>query len=147
MKSWLVGAECFAVLVLAIGCRGGDAKLGTTPVSGTVRFKGEPVADAVVNFLPKSSGVRGAVGRTDASGRFELTTLARNDGAMPGSYDVVISKQEGAPADSKPTGLPDTGPPQAKDLLPIKYKSASTSGLTAEVKSRGANKFDFDLQE
>jgi hypothetical protein len=147
MKSWLLGVEVLAVFVLTLGCRGGNAELGTVRVSGTVRFKGQPVADAIVNFLSPTPGLRGAVGKTDASGRFELTTLTPGDGAMPGSYGVVISKQEGLPTDSKPTGLPDTKPPQGKDLLPSKYKTTSTSGLTADVKARGTNRFDFDLQE
>jgi len=35
---------------------------------------------------------RAAGGITDASGKFQLTTLNANDGAMPGKYKVAVSK-------------------------------------------------------
>jgi len=147
-----------------LGCEGGGGGPATAKVSGTVTSQGKPVAEAIVTFVPKSPGARAAVGTTDASGRFTLTTLKLGDGAMVGSYGVTVTKV------SRPTGLPAEGgeiPPEAqaaakkaqedakksggtdeggKDLLPTKFRSPDTSGLTAEVKS-GRNDFPFDLKE
>ncbi|TWU17191.1 hypothetical protein Pla52o_53660 [Novipirellula galeiformis] len=146
------------VLLLAgiaslVGC-GTDAGLdGTIPAAGTVTWQGQPVEGAVVAFIP-TDGSRPASGRTDASGQFELTTLKANDGAMPGSYTVTISKSEvdGTEMSSEEArayfekhGQPPTV--SKKELLPVKYKRPDQSGLTAEVSVSGENQFPFDLTE
>lgn len=164
MRKWLAGWLAVSVFVaFSVGC-GGGAKDGpkTVPVTGTVTFKGQPVAGATVALSPKTAGLRAAVGITDAAGRFQLTTLTPGDGAMPGSYGVQIAKIEGADAAAAPAVEdpiaasqraakegklePLAGPEAVKDLLPVKYKSPNTSGLTAEVK-QGANDLRFDLTE
>lgn len=151
-------------LLLAGGCR---AKHGphTVPVTGTVTFKGQPVDAAFVAFSPKTPGIRSAVARTDARGRFQLMTIFPADGAMPGSYAVTISKTD---ADNAPLPAEDLSfeatmersmkapprnlaapptPAPFKTLLPAKYADSATSNLAAEVKSQGVNQFTFDLAE
>ena len=54
---------------------------------------GQPIADAIVSFLP-DDGQNPANGSTDASGRYELTSFTRGDGAMEGSFRVTIVKYE-----------------------------------------------------
>ena len=67
---------CLAVCLLVglLGC-GPTGKLAS--VSGTVRYKGQPLPNAYVAFLPEQSGERIATGTTDSGGRYRLTTFGR----------------------------------------------------------------------
>ncbi len=104
-------------------------------------------------FAPENPEARSASGRTDASGRFQLTTLQSGDGALCGAYKVAISKiqvENPMTADEarewfeKNGGPPEPG--NVKNELPEDYKDAESSGLTAEVTDGGANDFAFDLK-
>lgn len=140
------------VLLLAAGCgrteRAGD-RPATAPTTGTVTYQGQPLADAMVTFHPQSAGAsggqnRGAVGKTDASGNFALTTFEPQDGAIPGKYRVTVTKTEGgAPAENPDPFAPAA--PAPKSLVPQAFTKPDSSGLTAEVKQGGENKFSFDL--
>jgi len=172
VRKKLVGLVAMGVLLgLTIGCGGGPKdRPQTAAATGTVKFKGQAVAGATVTFSPKGTGLRAAVGTTDSSGRFKLTTLTAGDGAMPGSYTVAIVKTEGtAAAPAVPSSdaakspeamaaawkeakanwekQPKGGTASKGDVLPVKYKTAASSGLTADVKAQGTNDFTFDLTE
>ena len=154
---------CLAALAFLVGCADKGADVGTTAVTGTVTLDGQPVEGASVSFSPKSADGRGAAGLTDASGRFSLTTVASGDGAMPGSYQVAVSKTttSGGPdvsgLESDPSKMTpedfaamaerveNADPVVTTDELPVKYKTAADSGLTAEVKKGEKNKFTFEL--
>jgi len=119
-----------------------------------VTYNGEPVEGATVTFMATSEGGRGAMGTTDASGKYSLLTFVAGDGAIPGSYKVKIAKKAGGGGFEATEGAggmlvpPAGGPPtvKPKDELPAKYADDSTSGLTAEVKV-GNNTFDFELTD
>lgn len=144
---------CLVFTVCIVGCAGPSVdpnRPKTYPVSGVVTHNGQPVEDATVMFIASGTGGRGAVGKTDASGKFSLTTFEAGNGALPGSYRVAVSKTvlEGAPAEEGPgdgTNEPFSG--TAKDLLPAKYKDANKSGLTADVAEKDDNTFTFELKE
>ncbi len=159
-KTMLVGLTMLAVL----GCEA-KRSLDTVPVSGTVRLDGAPVDGAKVVFAPASGGGTAASGVTDASGHYALTTLDPNDGALPGTYHVMISKTERvgedpASAAVKPgmseeeatkaameAHLASGGEePEFKDLLPAKYKDPASSGFKVEVVKGGETEFNFDLK-
>jgi hypothetical protein len=130
------------------------------PVSGTVTRSGSPVEGVAVSFVPDGSGLS-AVGVTDASGKYMLTTRAKDDGAAPGKYKVTFAKYESKqttgstevhadydisneyPAGYNPDAQVDT---PSKNLLPAKYSSPESSGFTADV-VEGENTFDFDLKD
>lgn len=147
---WLSG---FA-LITAAGC-GRSApsdRPKTIPVQGTVKYKGEPVEGATITLVPQDPKGRGAVGKTDKSGKFQLTTFQAGDGALAGSYFVKISKttsksqlteQQEQEYMAKGKPLP---PMIQKDELPKKYKDEKTSGLKAEVKE-GDKPLEFDLTD
>lgn len=148
---------CVAVVVAAsvflAGCGGGGGSSSgtgpkTVPVTGTVTKGGQPVEGATVKFTTVD-GKKGASGRTDAKGNYTLSTAKPGDGALPGQYQVTITKIE-APAseptsgnEGKPT-RPNKSAPAEKNALPEKYAKAASSGLTATVKESG-NKFDFTV--
>lgn len=153
---------CLAALGLLVGCSGGGgADVGAVSVSGTVTLDGQPVEGATVAFSPAGQGARSASGKTDGSGKFTLTSVEAGDGAVPGSYAVVITKITGGAAMQDPRGqggelTPEQQKaimeaaqgktPEEKNELPEKYAKADTSGLTAEVSGDGGNEFTFDLK-
>ena len=158
----LMGVLIVGVTVLGIlGCGTGPS-LDTVPVSGTVKLDGTPVSGAKVVFAPASAGGMAASGVTDSNGVYKLTTRDPDDGAMAGSYLVMISKTEGGPdpaSEAVKPGMTDEEATKAameardaaggaevtvKDVLPVKYKSPADSGLKADV-SESQTQFDFDL--
>ena len=82
------------VIVLLVGLAGCGGK-GITPVRGVVTLEGEPLAGATVLFMPEDEEEgRPATGFTSADGSFQLMTFKVNDGALPGTYRVLIQKTE-----------------------------------------------------
>lgn len=145
-----------ALVSLGMVALGGCGKSGdpnrpkTVKAGGVVLYNGQPVEGATVTLMPMDSGPRGAVGTTNAQGRFSLTSFDPNDGAVPGKYYVGISKVvlESAPAgQSGPGGEQDPEAKVAKDLLPLKYKVPQQSGLTAEITASGPNDLKFELTD
>jgi hypothetical protein len=130
-------------------------------VTGTITRNGKPLEGAAVSFMPDVGG-QSATGITDASGKYQLTTRKKDDGALPGQYKVTIAKYQGKPAatidpgnvtadydisDEYPAGYnpdaQDNSP--SKNLLPSKYSNPETSGFEAKV-VEGENTHDFDLK-
>jgi hypothetical protein len=139
------------VASLSLGC-GSSGKPGPAmgDVSGTVRYRGKPVANASVVFLPKTPDTRAAAVTTDADGDYRLSTYGVNDGAVVGSFQVSIVAR--APYDGPvPEGMSSAYAKEVfqnsgQPVIPERYFSPNTSGLTAEVKP-GANVFDFPLPD
>jgi hypothetical protein len=117
------------------------------PVTGIVTYRGIPVAKAQISFIPTSGDPQIATGMTDEQGKFSLTTMDLNDGAIVGSHKVQIMAH-GPDRPLKPgeigSGLPGEmvrGDP----AIPTKYFDAQTSGLTFDVKKPGPNEAKFEL--
>lgn len=162
------GSLAFLALgaLVCSGC-GGETGPPTYSVTGNVTMGGSPVDGAVVTFLPDQGGTA-AVGTTDASGNYTLTTRAAGDGAEAGQYKVTVTKYESPPEeetgpqvetgdvtaedfdeyaaveDYDEDGLEGGGADVSKNLLPSKFSKATTSGLTAEV-TEGDNVHNFAL--
>jgi hypothetical protein len=133
------------VLALTVlGC-GGNGRLPTAPVSGTVTFESAPVPTGSLLFVPEGGGPS-AQGNIDAEGRYTLGTYTTNDGAILGRFKVMIT------AFTQPTG--GTGLPEDAikgDAAPISlisevYGDLENSGLTATV-VKGKNVVNFDLEK
>jgi hypothetical protein len=124
----------------------------TISATGTITMDGTPVSGATVVFLPRDREGKPASGLTDGKGNFALQTYfnskASPDGALPGDYDVLVSKIDVDRQRINPTGAVWTGgvPEWAiEHLLPKKYLRPE-SGLTATVKEGANNRFLFDLK-
>lgn len=128
--------------IIHIGCSGDDR--GLAPVSGTIFFKGKPLADAGINFIPEDTTARVAAGSTDKDGKYKLTSFQINDGAKIGKYAITIRAEEGGDSKLKPADALDFV--RGKIITPLKYSRSETSGLTAEV-ARKNNVIDFQLPE
>jgi len=114
------------------------------PVSGTVLLDGVPLTGALVTLRPQGQGVA-AVGMTDVSGNYRVTTYDANDGAAAGPFLVSVALYQ---APEPPPGYnPETSPPlpPAKLISPAKFADFEKSGLQVTVSETGKNVFDFDL--
>lgn len=158
-SGWAVVSTAAMLAAVCSGCNSNS--LGTVEAGGTVTYRGEPLAGATVTLIPQA-GQRAAAGISDASGQFRVTTLLAGDGAMPGSYKVTVTKtQESAvPKTTQEMSLDEMrkieqqmigkAPPpgvEPVNLLPIKYKSDTTTPLSCEVSASGNNNFQFDLTD
>ena len=149
------------VIVILCGCDPADTGPPTFPVTGTVTIKGSPVEGVAVSFVSDGSG-ESAVGVTDSSGKYKLTTRVKDDGAVVGKYKVTLAKYDGQKqgvsnpsemhadydiSNEYPPGYDESKAqaPISKNLLPMKYSDPNTSGFTAEVAEKD-NAFDFDIK-
>ncbi|PQO35831.1 hypothetical protein C5Y96_09285 [Blastopirellula marina] len=142
---------CVGWLLLS-GCTSEEAgkPLGAV-VTGTVTYNGSPVEGAMITFRPASEGIQGAFARTDAAGKFELSTSnAGTSGVSPGNYLVTVTKtevpQSTAASEDDPNYNPNAKPAEPKSLLPKKYASAKTSGLEFTV-TDGSNEIPLELKD
>jgi hypothetical protein len=128
-----LAAAAFAALVA--GCDSGN-KL--RPVSGTVTYKGAPLAHGSVTFLfvdpPGPAG-----GALISNGRFEI---AAPRGLEPGKYRVQISSPEGV-GTRTPEQIAAGASAPAKERIPPNYNTASQ--LTIEVTQSGSNDFSWSI--
>ncbi|MDB5390762.1 MAG: hypothetical protein JWM11_6408 [Planctomycetaceae bacterium] len=146
-----VGLTLFSLLFLS-GC-GGSSGPALYSVTGNVTYKDKPVPDANVMFSPAKGPP--AIGRTDDSGYFSLSTNGKT-GANPGPGSWTITAFEPFEA-PKEIGFEESGKLAAEGKLPIvvgkstipeKYGVSITSGLKMEVSTTASkNKFDIALTD
>jgi hypothetical protein len=127
-------AACLVILLTVVGC----GRPTMAKVSGTVKWQGKPVPDAMVQFVHKNRP--GATGRTDAEGRFSLTTLKPGDGAFLGPVQVTVEPFLPGNDPDKPTP-----PPPPRPDIPDRYRTVDKTPLTAEVVAGKKNVIDFKL--
>lgn len=123
------------------GCSDGT-QMDTAPVQGTVIYNGKPLPYGTVSFQP-DAGLP-AIGTIQSDGSFTLTTYSNGDGATTGSHKVAVIATE-ADAGTTPPVDPNAEMPAPKFVIPAKYTSYSTSGLTAEVVEGERNVFTFTI--
>jgi len=146
-----------AATAVILGC-GDDSGLPTRyKVSGTVKYKGQPVPKGTVVFEPVNPPPpqgRVAQGSIE-NGSYTLTTSTPNDGALPGEYKVIImsSDLDVAALAKGQGGLLHQGDSKhvealkaAKNPLPAKYAQSEKTPEKAKVEAR-SNSFDFDLKD
>ncbi|MDR0520551.1 MAG: DUF4198 domain-containing protein [Planctomycetaceae bacterium] len=173
MKTFTIITLFFVTITLS-GCGSSSTNIaGLVPAAGTVTLNGQPLADAGITFVPTELSRRAAGAKTDAAGKFTVSTLNPSDGIAPGEYRVVISKQDEKPAATlrqtkteikTPSGkvLPDPHKNRRlfKDGKPIpagsvaetvrtetlgKYAQADTSGLTVTIPPKGDKQLTLTL--
>ncbi len=128
----------FLGLCALAGCSSGGPTL--TPVSGTITLGGEPLANAIVRFIPEGETKgHGGNGKSGADGKYEIIANRENNrkGLIPGEYRVAVSL---LPAGAKPI---ETG---EKELVPEPYSNPRESPLRAIVET-SAKPFDFAINK
>ena len=132
---------CGTVLLVFVGCSGsgGEDRQATAKVHGKVTFNGEPLPTGRIHFVPTGGGPT-ASGEIGEDGTYRLSTYGNGDGAVVGSHKVMISAER----DMSNVLPEDPEASQEPSLIPVKYNSEQSSGLTADV-TEGGNEIDFDL--
>jgi hypothetical protein len=123
------------LLVIGSGCGGGPQN---EAVSGSVTWKGQPLDQGTIEFVPAGQGV--PVGGVILNGRYQFLSTP---GVPPGTYQVRISSRKGKASRPDIADF-EMSDPTVKEQIPAKYNVKTE--LKAEVKRGGGNTFDFDLQ-
>src|SRR3954447_15048027 len=84
----VVGLYGLPLWLACAGCRNSDLP-EIARVTGTVTYKGKPVPNMMVNFMPTAG--RPSWGKTDAEGRYEMNYDADNMGVMTGHHKVYFN--------------------------------------------------------
>ena len=122
------------LLLVFTGCGSSDDRVAVYPVEGQITVNGQPLAGVQVVFHPAEiNGLQSppATARTDADGRFELSTYDARDGAAAGTYQITVHYYPVVRRDDAFLAMANT--------LPARYATASTTNLRAEV-SQGPNR-------
>jgi hypothetical protein len=147
------------LLLAAAGC----GKYTPVPVSGEVTLDGQAVEGATVYFYAVGDAREGrpAFGTTDKEGKFRLSTMGNDDGALRREYKVVIAKYVPTNPNLKMPDFPNTpegrterqdfiyknfeakGIQPFKNILPGKYGDSNTTPLTCNVTGRMTVKFEL----
>jgi hypothetical protein len=133
-------AVVFAFGLLVLGCDRGKPR-GT--VKGTVTVEGKPAVGLIV-FENAAEGIE--LQEAMEEGAFEAKTL-QGLGLPVGTYKVAVRPgRMMRPGEEMPLAM-KKGPPAASGpLIPEKYRSTATSGLTLEVKEGANPPLRFDLK-
>jgi hypothetical protein len=143
-------------LVGFVGC-GSDDGLGKRyRVTGTVKYKGQPLEKGTISFVPATPDPKGInIGATGVieNGSYSLSAQGDVEGAFPGEYLVTVDSRKvdlsKAAANAQGGGSfrqDDVAKANAsaESLIPKKYLVPDTSGLKATVKE-SSNSIDFEL--
>jgi hypothetical protein len=128
------------VVALAAGC--GERPVELAPVSGKIRYRGEPLRSGSIVFTPDPDrGGRGPLAHADIQpdGTYRLFT-GDQPGAVAGWHRITLLAVE----PSRPGGPPSAT--AVRFLLPLRYSDPEQSGLLREVKAGEENVLDFDLE-
>lgn len=155
MRTSALSAACVVLTLslLTTGCGGPNPSAGCIPVSLTVTYKGQPVESAQVTFRATGDGARTCQGTTDQSGRAVIGTFSTDDGALPGSYTVSVSKSAEVGGTSSGVGDPSLvdrdaaagltkgGPASFQDPAATYLKNLDAQGNVKEAASTLPTKY------
>jgi hypothetical protein len=128
---------CLVVMFALSGCGKSGPKLW--PVTGRVTFLGKPVSAASIRFSNPQAAID-LIAKLDTDGKYTVAT-ASGSGLPEGTYQTAIM-----PAGKRlPLGTFEARPAPDRPDIPQAYRSPTTSGLIATVKS-GCVVFDVDMQ-
>jgi hypothetical protein len=126
------------ILFTVVGCSKGDYP-EMARVTGTVTYKGKPVPNMMVNFMPSEG--RPSWGKTDANGQYEMVYDTDYKGVKIGHHKVYLTT---------PASTIDGGTSKAS-----KKALAAAAGLTQEEMldirskygSEDATKYQVDVKK
>ncbi len=131
----------FLLLLLTLaGCGSGP---GIVKVTGTLTYKGNPVTNAYVDFLPVD-GQRPSWGETDSQGRFSLEYDSKTKGAVVGKHKVSVRMKPTTAAEQEAV-MEGRKPPMSKEMATFfdKY-SAEKSKVELTIDKSTDLKLDWD---
>ena len=146
---------------LIVGCSRGDKWTknlpDTVPAEGVVLLDGEPVEGASIVFAPEDPKQYPANALTSRSGRFELQAFPSKTGAVPGSYQIGVSKTvevDNSKGRRRNWGEDAAHAKEAEEsgamvswqnVLPQQYANPTMSGLTAQIPPEGVEDLKIEI--
>jgi hypothetical protein len=131
------------VSVVGVGCRRGPMRV---VVAGTVTYRGQPITDGAITFLPRQAAEAPTTIVPITDGKYK----ADSRGGLPvGTYAVQIvgfhnrSKSRFQPAE---IGQPSPEPEKDQQYIPAKYNVQTQLQMTLEP-GRGPVTRDFALTD
>jgi len=124
-------------MFMLAGCNRGDYP-EMARVSGTVSYKGKPVPNIMVNFMPTEG--RPSWGKTDSEGKFEMILDENVKGVKVGHHKVYFTPAAftidgGASKKSRKAIAEATGlTPEEMNEIRSKYGSEDVTKLEVDVK-------------
>ena len=99
LSKYAADMSCAAIVLALVGCGQAPTRIS---INGTVTFKGTPIADGWITFVPKDAekGTQEAAHIVD--GKYQLPAA---NGLLPGEYRVAITATQ-APAQPAATAAP-----------------------------------------
>ena len=128
---------------LALGSASCTNNLGIYPVSGVVKYKGNPAAGAVVFFYRQggdSMNDHTIMGLVQEDGEFELVCGSLGKGAPRGEYDVVIQWKQA-------TGQSKGRSQHKPDRMNGRYADPTHPLLHATVEAKATKLPPFELTD
>lgn len=144
------------ISIVAFGCSGSD-NVEVYPVKGVVLFEGKPmVGGGSISFVPTTSqNGKNAGGIINPDGTFEMTTYDDGDGAMVGTFRVMILQtvvdeptiqgDTDAPVAAASIGPVKTVPPEQQ--IPLIYADPASSPSTVTIEARELNELKIELSK
>ncbi len=122
-------------LTACVGC--GDG-LNRVPIEGMLTAKGEPLGNAVVVFTPQSGTPgEGAIGQSNAEGKFTVISSRQDDsGVPPGKYKVRVSRMVDGKGAPLPQDATQADYPDARESIPAPF-STSNSPIEVTIDDKG----------
>ena len=136
---FLTRSVCLLVISLA-GCGKSDS---IVPVKGVLTFKGKPVTNAWIDFMPE--GGRMSSGQTDDQGRFKLAYDSKKPGAIIGKHKVILRPRPVTVAEQEAVmrGKKQPMPKELADMFDRYSPAKSTKEVIVENNSKEL-KIDLD---
>lgn len=136
----------------AAGCGGtADRRPARVPFEARVLLGEVPVEGAVVVLAPADGVGSAASGVSDSTGTVVFSTFGSRDGVLPGRYVVTVSKVTAGSGDPVNADDPRYDPStavvalKARNSLPDRYSSSTTSGISVEVSAAVSKPLDLRL--
>src|SRR5712675_2209436 len=122
LQKSIPGWTAALVIVFLAGCGGGP---NVVAVTGVLTYKGKPVTNAYVDFVPEKG--RPSWGQTDEQGRFKLDYDPQRNGALVGKHKVSVRMRATTQAETEAVML-GKAVPMDKDLKEFfeKYSMAQS---------------------
>ena len=138
LRALVLGSLLPLMVALSAGCS--DKYGGRMEVTGAVKLQGQPLKDGLIRFVPLD-GQDTSSGGSIVNGEYKIP---RANGLKPGKYLVQLTSGDGkTPNDEEAGGPGGSTNIVSVDQIPDEWNARSKQQV--EVKSSGANRFDFDV--
>jgi hypothetical protein len=136
----------WVALVLFFGVVGcGESGPKIVKVEGMLAYKGKPVTNAYIDFVPGPGEGRPSWGQTDAQGRFKLHYDRKQEGAVVGKHKVYVRMRPTTPAEQQAVMMGRPAP-LSKEMAAFfdKYSVENSKAEVVIEKSTSDLKLDWE---